>query len=169
MEGSRPSTEADRKLESGTATSPADDNDGGLHPALYIALWISLNSSVILFNKWVLASAKFNFPMFLTTWHMVFSTAMTQIMACCTTVLYWRHKVPMNAETYRRAIFPIGILLSLSLICGNLSYLYLSVSFIQMLKATNSVATLLTTWLFRIAPLKALANVSVIFLGKCGW
>ncbi|KAK8030917.1 hypothetical protein PG990_000651 [Apiospora arundinis] len=60
MEGSRPSTEADRKLESGTATSPADDNDGGLHPALYIALWISLNSSVILFNKWVLASAKFS-------------------------------------------------------------------------------------------------------------
>ena len=35
---------------------------------------------------------------------------------------------------YRRAIVPIGVMFSLSLICGNLAYLYLSVSFIQMLK-----------------------------------
>ncbi|KAK7914005.1 hypothetical protein PG985_011708 [Apiospora marii] len=164
----RDSNDADRKLESGTAAVPAEKKDGaGLHPALYIALWIALSSSVILFNKWVLATAKFNFPMFLTTWHMVFSTAMTQLMARCTGLLDSRHKVPMTAATYRRAIVPIGVLFSLSLICGNLAYLYLSVSFIQMLKATNSVATLLTTWLFRIAApdLKVLANVSVIVLG----
>lgn len=105
--------------------------------------------------------------MFLTTWHMLFSTLMTQLMARCTSLLDSRHKVPMTASTYRRAIVPIGVLFSLSLICGNLAYLYLSVSFIQMLKATNSVATLLTTWLFRIAPpnLRVLANVSIIVAG----
>ena len=37
----------------------------------------------------------------------------------------------------RRAIVPIGAFFSLSLICGNLAYLYLSVSFIQMLKVNN--------------------------------
>jgi hypothetical protein len=39
---------------------------------------------------------------------------------------------------YRRAIVPIGIMFSLSLICGNLAYLYLSVSFIQMLKVRTN-------------------------------
>ncbi|KAJ5812709.1 hypothetical protein N7447_009732 [Penicillium robsamsonii] len=153
----------ERKLEGG---SPAP-KDNGLHPGFYIALWIALSSSVILFNKWVLASAKFNFPLFLTTWHMVFATAMTQILARFTTVLDSRHKVPMNPATYTRAIVPIGVMFSLSLICGNLAYLYLSVSFIQMLKATNAVATLVATWAFGIAPtnLKTLGNVALIVVG----
>ncbi|KAJ5458172.1 hypothetical protein N7475_009560 [Penicillium sp. IBT 31633x] len=157
------SSQDERKLEGG---SPAPQ-DNGLHPGFYIALWIALSSSVILFNKWVLHSAQFNFPLFLTTWHMVFATAMTQILARCTTVLDSRHKVPMNPATYTRAIVPIGIMFSLSLICGNLAYLYLSVSFIQMLKATNAVATLLATWAFGIAPtnLKTLGNVSLIVVG----
>lgn len=40
-----------------------------------------------------------------------------------------------------RAIVPIGIMFSLSLICGNLAYLYLSVSFIQMLKVSSRSLT----------------------------
>lgn len=31
----------------------------GLHPAVYVAIWISLSSTVILFNKWILATADF--------------------------------------------------------------------------------------------------------------
>lgn len=56
---------------------------------------------------------------------------------------------------------------SLSLICGNLAYMYLSVSFIQMLKATNAVVTLLATWAFGIAPAnyKTLGNVGIIVVG----
>ncbi|CAL5873599.1 uncharacterized protein PFLUO_LOCUS7880 [Penicillium psychrofluorescens] len=163
------SSQDDRKLESGTPAAQATPKpaDGGLHPAFYIALWIALSSSVILFNKWVLHSAKFNFPLFLTTWHMVFATIMTQILARFTPYLDSRHKVPMNPNTYAKAIVPIGIMFSLSLICGNLAYLYLSVSFIQMLKATNAVATLLATWAFGIAPanLKTLGNVGLIVVG----
>ena len=37
---------------------------------------------------------------------------------------------------------PIGIMFSLSLICGNLAYLYLSVSFIQMLKVRSELRNL---------------------------
>lgn len=61
MSGERSSSEADRKLEAGTAKSPepTPSTGGGLHPAFYIALWITLSSSVILFNKWILTTAKF--------------------------------------------------------------------------------------------------------------
>ncbi|KAI5925383.1 triose-phosphate transporter family-domain-containing protein [Camillea tinctor] len=160
------SSQDDRKLESGGVT-PSPPAGNGIHPALYIALWIAMSSSVILFNKWVLASAKFDFPLFLTTWHMAFATGMTQVMARTTSTLDSRLKVPMDTPTYMRAIVPIGIMFSLSLICGNLAYLYLSVSFIQMLKATNAVATLVATWAFGMAApsLKTLLNVSAIVIG----
>jgi hypothetical protein len=65
---------------------------------------------------------------------MVFAAAMTQGLARFTPVLDSRHKVPMNRDLYMRAIVPIGLFFSLSLICGNVAYLHLSVSFIQMLK-----------------------------------
>ena len=55
-------------------------------------------------------------------------------MARFTTLLDGRKKQKMNGRIYVRAIVPIGAAFSLSLICGNLTYLYLSVSFIQMLK-----------------------------------
>ncbi|KAI0175632.1 triose-phosphate transporter family-domain-containing protein [Hypoxylon sp. FL1284] len=155
-----------RTLESGGATGPTPLT-ARIHPAFFIILWIAMSSSVILFNKWVLASANFDFPLFLTTWHMVFATIMTQILARSTSVLDSRHAVPMDTPTYVQAIVPIGCVFSLSLIFGNLAYLYLSVSFIQMLKATNVAATLLATWFFGMAAPdgKKMLNVLVIVFG----
>jgi hypothetical protein len=73
----------------------------------------------------------------------------------------------MTGRVYVRAIVPIGLFFSLSLICGNLTYLYLSVAFIQMLKATTPVAVLLSSWVMGIASpnLKVLLNVSAIVVG----
>lgn len=61
MEDKRSSSSEDRKLEAGTAHTPEPPSSpgGGLHPAFYIGLWIFLSSSIILFNKWILTTAKF--------------------------------------------------------------------------------------------------------------
>ncbi|KAK0859572.1 hypothetical protein LTS02_009095 [Friedmanniomyces endolithicus] len=138
-----------------------------LHPAFYIITWITLSGSVILFNKWILDTAKFHYPIALTTWHLGFATLMTQILARFTTILDSRKKVPMTGRVYLRTIVPIGVMFSLSLICGNLTYMYLSVSFIQMLKATMPIAVLLTSWTMRVSEpsLKTLGNVSLIVVG----
>lgn len=61
---------------------------------------------------------------------------MTQTLARTTTLLDGRKTVKMTGQVYVRAILPIGFLFSLSLIFGNLTYLYLSVAFIQMLKVS---------------------------------
>jgi hypothetical protein len=82
-------------------------------------------------------TAAADFPIFLTTWHLVFATVMTQFLARFTTILDSRKKVPMTGRVYLRAIVPIGVFFSLSLICGNQAYLYLSVAFIQMLKVCS--------------------------------
>jgi hypothetical protein len=92
---------------------------------------------------------------------------MTQLLARFTTVLDSRKKVPMTGRVYLRAIVPIGMFFSLSLMFSNAAYLFLSVAFIQMLKATTPVAVLLVTWGLGIAPpnMKTLGNVSVIVVG----
>jgi hypothetical protein len=149
------------------APAPKPNAPASFHPAVYVATWITLSSSTIVFNKYILDTAKFQFPIFLTTWHLIFATIMTQILARFTTILDSRKKVPMTGKVYLRAIVPIGLFFSLSLICGNQAYLYLSVAFIQMLKATTPVAVLIATWSMGIAPvnLKVLGNVSFIVLG----
>ncbi|KAB8230520.1 hypothetical protein ETB97_012489 [Aspergillus alliaceus] len=137
------------------------------HPAVYVSVWIALSSSVILFNKHILDYAQFRFPIILTTWHLAFATFMTQLLARTTTLLDGRKTVKMTGRVYLRAIVPIGLFFSLSLICGNVTYLYLSVAFIQMLKATTPVAVLFATWGMGMAPVnyKVLMNVSIIVIG----
>jgi len=149
-----------------TAEKP-EPPKAALHPAFYVISWISLSSSVILFNKYLLDTMGFQYPIVLTTWHLAFATIMTQIMARTTTLLDGRKKIKMTGRIYLRAILPIGFFFSLSLICGNKAYLYLSVAFIQMLKATTPVAVLLSTWSLGVAPpsLKTLGNVSFIVIG----
>jgi hypothetical protein len=62
---------------------------------------------------------------------------MTQLLARFTSLLDGRKRVKMTGRVYLRAIVPIGVFFSLSLICGNVTYLYLSVPFIQMLKVPS--------------------------------
>ncbi|TAQ86231.1 hypothetical protein B7494_g5443 [Chlorociboria aeruginascens] len=138
-----------------------------LHPAFYVIVWIGFSSSVILFNKWILSTKDFHYPILLTSWHLGFATLMTQILARTTKLLDGRKTVKMTGRVYVRAIVPIGLFFSLSLICGNLTYLYLSVSFIQMLKATMPVFVLLASWSLGTAQpnMKVLFNVSFIVVG----
>ena len=82
----------------------------------------------------------------LTTWHLAFATLMTQILARTTTLLDGRKTVKMTGKIYLRAIVPIGACFSLSLMFGNLTYLYLSVAFIQMLKVCGHSLSIVLWW-----------------------
>ncbi len=88
-------------------------------------------------------------------------------MARYTTMLDSRKAVKMTGRIYLRAVVPIGVFFSASLILSNIAYLYLSVSFIQMLKATTPMAVLLAGWGLGVSQptLKQAANVSVIVFG----
>ncbi|KAK2062870.1 triose-phosphate transporter [Colletotrichum caudatum] len=146
-----------------TAEKPAGSK--ALHPAFFIASWIFFSNLTILFNKWLLDTA--GFTVILTWWHLVFSTLATQILARTTSLIDGRHKVKMTGRVYLRAVVPIGLLYSGSLVCSNLVYLYLSVSFIQMLKAGAPVAVLFTSWVWGVADpsMKTLYNILLIVAG----
>ncbi|KAF6819153.1 duf250 domain membrane protein [Colletotrichum sojae] len=73
----------------------------------------------------------------------------------------------MTGRIYLRAIVPIGLLYSGSLVCSNLVYLYLSVSFIQMLKAGAPVAVLFVSWIWGVTEpsMKTFYNILLIVAG----
>ncbi|KAK3995619.1 triose-phosphate transporter family-domain-containing protein [Cladorrhinum sp. PSN332] len=138
-----------------------------IHPAFFIASWIFFSNATILFNKWIIDTREFKYPVILTCWHLVFATIATQFLARTTTLLDGRKKVKMTGRTYVRAIVPIGLLYSASLVCSNMVYMYLSVAFIQMLKAAAPVAVLLTAWTWGVEEpsLKRFLNILIIVFG----
>ena len=102
----------------------------------YIAVWIFLSGLVILWNKQILAFSGFPYPVALTMWHMFFCASLATILVKSGKV----QTINMDRNTYIKAIVPIGACYAGTLWVGNAAYLYLSVSFIQMLKALMPVA-----------------------------
>ncbi|KAJ3077353.1 hypothetical protein HDU98_000003 [Podochytrium sp. JEL0797] len=137
------------------------------HPALYIAVWIFCSGSVILFNKYILHTLDFPHPIFLTTCHLIFATIATRILRRTTSLLKGLETCEITPQVFRKAILPIGLFFSMSLIFSNQAYLTLSVPFIQMLKATTPVAVLLVGYAIGIEKTDylTLAKVSLIVMG----
>ncbi|KAG7540666.1 Sugar phosphate transporter domain [Arabidopsis thaliana x Arabidopsis arenosa] len=105
----------------------------------YVAIWIFLSFTVIVYNKYILDKKMYNwpFPITLTMIHMAFCSSLAVILIKVFKIV---EPVSMSRETYIRSVVPIGALYSLSLWLSNSAYIYLSVSFIQMLKALMPVA-----------------------------
>ncbi|CAE6524225.1 unnamed protein product [Rhizoctonia solani] len=115
-----------------------------------IPIWIVLSSSVIIYNNYLYNTLNFKYPVFLVTFHLFFAAIGTRVLQRTTNLLDGVKDVSMSRDVFVRAILPIGLLFSGSLIMSNKAYLYLSVSYIQMLKAFTPVAILLISFAFRI-------------------
>ena len=109
-----------------------------------LAQWIVLSSGLILLNKHILSEAGFDFPCTLVLLHMLFCTA----CACVWRLLDWV-SVPLlgGPRAYCARFVPIGLCFAASLSLGNAAYLHISVAFVQMLKASTPVATLVVSFM----------------------
>ncbi|GAA5992070.1 hypothetical protein JCM10908_000726 [Rhodotorula pacifica] len=136
-------------------------------PGYIIAVWIGLSSALILQNAYVLRTLQFNYPIFLTTWHLVYATIGTRLLLRFTHLLDDLQNVQMSWDRWFKNIVPIGALFSGSLIFSNFAYLTLSVSFIQMLKAFTSVAVLVMSVAFGLEQMQPRKFVIVIAI-SCG-
>lgn len=135
--------------EEQSSSMAASANMLGLTPEMFrqtlvayglCAIWIGLSSGVILFNKWILAYMPFPYPVALTLMHQVFCALAAVIMV---KGMKMTEPPALTVETYFRTIVPIGGTFAGTLWLGNAAYMYLSVSFIQMLKASMPVAVFL--------------------------
>ncbi|CAI7871943.1 unnamed protein product, partial [Closterium sp. NIES-53] len=132
----------------------------------YVLVWIVLSFSVIVFNKYILDRKLYNwpYPISLTMIHMAFCSALAFLLVKVFRVV---EPVALSTEMYLTSVLPIGALYSLSLWFSNSAYIYLSVSFIQMLKALMPVAVYLLGVLFtrEVFKTSAFANMVAITVG----
>ncbi|TIA91752.1 hypothetical protein E3P99_00920 [Wallemia hederae] len=154
--------ESERRSSPPPAPQPAQSHKPKLSPYVIIPIWIALSSAI-------LSSFKFEYPIFLVTFHLTVSTIGTRVLAKFTNLLPDLKDVNMTRETWVKRILPIGIFFSGSLIFSNMAYLYLSVSFIQMLKAFTPVAILVVSSAFGLSSMdkKTFGIVSMISTGVC--
>lgn len=154
--GKLESIELEEVGQSGDLPSPATAaqqprNRARFTAATIIPVWIVLSSGVIIYNNYLYNTVNFKFPVFLVTWHLTFAAIGTRVLQRTTHLLDGAKDVPVSKDMFFRSILPIGLLFSGSLILSNTAYLYLSVAYIQMLKAFTPVAILLITWATRIS------------------
>uniref|UniRef100_A0A7N0V373 Sugar phosphate transporter domain-containing protein n=1 Tax=Kalanchoe fedtschenkoi TaxID=63787 RepID=A0A7N0V373_KALFE len=132
----------------------------------YVVIWIFLSFTVIVYNKYILDPKMFNwpFPISLTMIHMAFCSALAFLLV---RVLKLVEPVSMSSDLYLKSVVPIGLLYSFSLWFSNSAYIYLSVSFIQMLKALMPVAVYSIGVLFNKEGFKSntMANMLAISFG----
>ncbi|KAK4419902.1 putative sugar phosphate/phosphate translocator [Sesamum alatum] len=105
----------------------------------YVAVWIFLSFTVIVYNKYILDKKLYNwpFPISLTMIHMAFCSSLA---FAAVRIFKLVEPAALTRRVYLSSVLPIGALYSLSLWLSNSAYIYLSVSFIQMLKALMPVA-----------------------------
>jgi hypothetical protein len=129
----------------------------------YVTIWIALSATVILYNKYILTWGNFPYPVALTLWHMAFCST----LAFAIIKLGYVQSINMSTEMYLKTIVPIGALYSGTLWLGNAAYLFLSVSFIQMLKALMPVAVFCVGCVFATEKFSmgTFGNMMIVSLG----
>ncbi|XP_021862814.1 probable sugar phosphate/phosphate translocator At2g25520 [Spinacia oleracea] len=132
----------------------------------YISIWLFFSFSVIIYNKYILDKKLYNwpFPITLTMIHMSFSSVLSIILVRVFKVV--EPPLHMTKSLYISSVLPIGILFALSLWLSNSAYIYLSVSFIQMLKAlmpviVYSISVMLKKEGFRTNTMVNMVSISI--------
>ena len=130
----------------------------------YVGVWIGMSAGVILYNKYILTVFGFPFPVALTMIHMAFCSALAFVLV---RVLGVVKGINMSRETYIAKIVPIAGLFAVVLWMGNTAYVYLSVAFIQMVKALMPCVVYTVGCAFKVEKYKkeTMMNMMVIALG----
>ena len=118
--------------------APAPKPPGSARVILTVFLYLGLNSSLNLLNRYTLGMAGFKFPVSLTCMHLAF-----QICALAPIVLLRSRE---GKETHRavvkrlwRGLFAIGTFMAVNISLNNASLLHLSLSYNQVIRASIPV------------------------------
>jgi len=127
-------------------------------------VWMAISSGLIILNKQLLSSG-FHYPMALSALGMSFSSIASFL--CCRVFRIVEAKKNVSMSFYVERILPVGLFMALTLHFGNLVYLYLTVAFIQMLKAVTPIITMLALFVAGLeSPTRPLiASVTIIAFG----
>lgn len=132
----------------------------------YSALWACTSSGLIFLNNFLMRDYGFSYPMTLCSMG-VASSWLISLALVTSGKVQLKHSKLVTRRWYAKHILPIGFLGAVSLGFGNYVYLYLSVSFIQMLKSAVPAVTLAVMFTAGLEKLHGttLAGVGVVTFG----
>ena len=131
---------------------------------VHIVSWIVLSSAQIGFNKAIFYHWGFPYPLFLISCHMFVSTVFTQLLGNYTTNgIPAMTNVKLNFASMYPYIIPLAIFQSISMMLSNMSYAYLTVSYLQMMKTLTIIFVLALSYLFKLGT-PSLLGLLVVFV-----
>jgi len=134
----------DTQLQTRDLPEPRDDKISVVKALAACALYFTVGPILIMVNKTIIKELNFVYPMTLAGMGLLSSTVVTQFLRL-TGLLKFEKDI--DVKTYMMRICPIGLFMAITLRFGNLVYLYMSVSLIQMLKAFTPAMTLALVWM----------------------
>lgn len=125
--------------------------------------FLCLSSGVMLSNEWLMHPKRFPFPVILTCCHMAVS-ALVGALAVKSGMI---SKQQLSWKMWAKFCLPVGALSASALFFGNIAFLYMTVSFMQMLKANLPVLVFVVGCLFatEVFKISSFANMIVIASG----
>jgi hypothetical protein len=157
--------------------APTQEQGGGRNPCachfsfklvLFMSSWFFLSGGLTVFNKWVFVDTGGNFPYvsILSWFHMASATVLTRALR------YFRPDFfpAVEAKSHEtrnimKLVLPVAILQSFVLVLGNSAYLYLSVSYIQMIKAAMPAMVFIISCLMRIESFSVKETIFLLLIG----
>lgn len=106
---------------------------------LYCLSWCFVSSFLILLNNYLLHNG-FPYPIILSSLGQLMSFVLTLILVASGALTL---SADVDIRLWATSCLPVGMASAATLALGNIAYIYLSVSFIQMLKAGTPVVTML--------------------------
>ena len=111
-----------------------------------IAQWIFFSCTIILYNKYILSTLDFHFPLSLVLMHMCFVTLCCQVWKR----MGWAEVPSISWRDVGTRFVPVAVFFGGSLAFSNAAYLYITVAYIQMIKASTPVFVLLASFAFGV-------------------
>lgn len=95
---------------------------------VFVTIWVSIAYTMVLFNKMILTVWAFNYPFFLILCHSIFGLIATQIISVTHPYLLKaiNEGYSLSLTEYIQKIMPIAALFTVSVVCSNVVYSYLS-------------------------------------------
>uniref|UniRef100_A0A7S0WQ47 Sugar phosphate transporter domain-containing protein n=1 Tax=Chlamydomonas leiostraca TaxID=1034604 RepID=A0A7S0WQ47_9CHLO len=127
--------------------------------------WTCASSAAILANKTILVKLHFPYPV-TVSWLGLLTTSCLSYIAM-QLFLPKESRRHVGPRYYATRILPCGFFMAAAFLTGNVSFLFLTLAFVQMLKAFTPVVTMLLLFLVGLEAPKAslVASVVVISLG----
>ena len=109
---------------------------------LYTIGYLAFSTITVVSNKHLIKDAGFGNPIFVSSCGTMFAFALSTILVHGKFVSVSEPK--MTFKEWFKVCVPVGFFSSITLACANIVYVYLSLSFVQMLKAFVPVVTYIT-------------------------